>query len=137
MFGFEQDGICDNGAGPVPSGCEQIGSPGTPCDPTSGNPCAFPPVPGQPGANPNAYPNSTQNGYEGPRNYYSNVSTDTTSGVVNFSPALQPGQSTYFSLEEPPSAASLNAIRERVSPLRSIWRGTRYRLAIWSFSSSV
>ena len=30
------------------------------------------------------------------------MSSDTTKGQVNFSPSLQPGQSTYFSLEEPP-----------------------------------
>jgi hypothetical protein len=106
-FSFESDGICDNGAGPVPAGCVEIAT-GAQCDPTTGNPCAFPPAPGQPGADGGAYGGSTQNGYEGPTSYYTNVSSDQTSGVVNFSPALQPGQSTYFSLEEPPSANAIN-----------------------------
>src|SRR5436309_2076405 len=30
-----------------------------------------------------------------------------TGGVVNFSPALAPGQSTYFSLESPPTGKSI------------------------------
>jgi hypothetical protein len=108
LFGFDNDGICDNGAGPLPPGCQQIGAPGTACDPTSGNPCAFPSPPGQPGADPGAYPNSTQNGYEGPTSYLTNVSSDSSSGTVHFSPAIPPGGSTYFSLEEPPSATAIN-----------------------------
>jgi hypothetical protein len=107
VFSFDGDGLCDNGSSTVPSGCQLIGATaGTPCD--RSGPCAFPAVPGQPGANPDPYTGSTQNGYEGPQNYFSNVSADTSSGVVNFSPPLQPGQSTYFSLEEPPSAAAIN-----------------------------
>ncbi|HTU77276.1 MAG TPA: Ig-like domain-containing protein [Solirubrobacteraceae bacterium] len=38
-------------------------------------------------------------GYEGPRNWYSNIGVGANSGVVNFSPALAPGESTYFGLE--------------------------------------
>ena len=34
-------------------------------------------------------PGGTQNGYEGPTTWFSNVSSDTSSGTVNFSPALQ------------------------------------------------
>jgi hypothetical protein len=108
VFGFDGDGICDNGSGPVPAGCEQIGAPGTACDPTSFNPCAFPPAPGQPGPDPDPYPGSTQNGYEGPTSYFTNVAADSSSGVVHFSPAIPPGGSTYFSLEEPPSASAIN-----------------------------
>jgi len=101
LFGFDGDGICDVAA-PVPSGCAVLpGSlPGTACG--SGATCAFPPAPGQPAADPDAYSGSTQNGYEGPNSYFTNVSTDTSSGVVNFSPGIPPGGSTYFSLEEPP-----------------------------------
>ena len=92
LFGFDGDGICDVAA-PIPSGCTPIGSPaGTPC--ASGNTCAFPPAPGQPAADPAAYPGSTQNGYEGPTSYFTNVSADTSSGVVHFSPAIPPGGST-------------------------------------------
>ena len=110
LFSFDGDGLCDNGTGPVPAGCQPVqGAPaGTACEQDNGANCAFPPAPGQPGADPDPYTGSTQNGYEGPQNYYTNVSTDLASGVVNFSPALQPGQSTYFSLEEPPSASAIN-----------------------------
>jgi hypothetical protein len=38
-------------------------------------------------------------GYEGPRNWYTGIGAGNTSGVVNFSPALAPGESTYFGLE--------------------------------------
>ncbi len=106
LFSFDGDGICDafdeiGSDLPFPVGCQQI-SPAGLCDPTSGNPCAFPPAPGEPGPDADAYTGSNQNGYEGPTTYFTNVSVDSSSGVVNFSPALQPGQSTYFSLEEPP-----------------------------------
>jgi len=107
LFSFDGDGMCDvfeeiGETAPLPIGCQEIGSPaGTPCDPSVG-PCAYPSAPGEPGADPDAYTGSNQNGYEGPTTYFTNVSTDASSGVVNFSPALQPGQSTYFSLEEPP-----------------------------------
>jgi len=39
-------------------------------------------------------------GYEGPRTIFGAISPDFTSGVVEFSPPLEPGESTYFSLEE-------------------------------------
>ena len=113
-FGFDGDGICDaftevSEDDPLPSGCLEIGT-GKPCDPTadSSTGCVFPAAPGQTGADPDAYPGSTQNGYEGPSTFFTNVSTDQSSGTVNFSPAIQPGQSTYFSLEEPPSANAIN-----------------------------
>jgi len=115
-FSFDGDGLCDNGAGPVPAGCVQIGTAGTPCDPTNGTPCAFPPAPGQPTADPDPYTGSTQNGYEGPQNYYTNVATDFSSGTVVFSPAIPAGGSTYFSLEEPPSAAAINVGSAPVGP---------------------
>ena len=44
-----------------------------------------------------------------PTTWFSNVSSDLSSGTVNFSPALLPGQSTYFSLEEPPAGAAIGA----------------------------
>ncbi len=104
LFGFEGDGICNPGGLPIPSGC--VPPPGSPAGTTciGSNACSFPPPPGQPAGytEPGAPAGNTQNGYEGPTTWYSNVSADTTSGQVNFSPALQPGQSTYFSLEEPP-----------------------------------
>jgi hypothetical protein len=39
-------------------------------------------------------------GYEGPRNSFSNISLNKLTGTVNFKPALQPGGSSYFALEE-------------------------------------
>jgi hypothetical protein len=124
-FSFDGDGLCDafsevSADDPLPAGCLQIGA-STPCDPTTGGPCAYPPAPGEPGADPDAYTGSTQNGYEGPTTYFTNVSTDLSSGTVNFSPALQPGQSTFFSLEEPPSA---NAINVGATPIGGGLSGT-------------
>jgi hypothetical protein len=106
LFGFDGDGICDVAA-PVPSGCVVL--PGSLAGATCGTgaTCAFPPAPGQPGPDPDAYSGSTQNGYEGPTTYYTNVSTDTSSGIVNFSPGIPPGGSTYFSLEEPPVGTAI------------------------------
>jgi lysophospholipase L1-like esterase len=39
-------------------------------------------------------------GYEGPGVFFSGISTDLTSGTVNFAPAIPPGGHAYFSLEE-------------------------------------
>ena len=106
LFGFDGDGICRPGSPPVPSGC---GPPpgGTTC--TGSSVCSFPAPPGQPPGytEPGAQSGSTQNGYEGPTTWYSNVSADLSGGQVNFSPSLQPGQSTFFSQESPPSLAAL------------------------------
>ncbi|MBV9606627.1 MAG: hypothetical protein JO027_16045 [Solirubrobacterales bacterium] len=110
LFGFEADGICDPGSAPLPAGCvAQAGAPGAACG-SQGTNCSFPAPSGEPagytepGAPGSGFP---QNGYEGPTSWFSNVSADTSSGVVHFSPALQPGQSTYFSLEEPPVGSSI------------------------------
>lgn len=46
-------------------------------------------------------------GYEGPGVTFSNVSTDCTSGLVNFNPAILGGGSAYFFLEEAVSPESL------------------------------
>ncbi len=112
LFSFDEDGLCTPGAAPVPSGCApQPGAPsGDTCTSQDGS-CSFPVPPGEPAGytEPGAASGFRQNGYEGPSSWFSNVSTDTNSGVVNFSPALQSGQSTYFSLEEPPTTGSLNA----------------------------
>ena len=47
-----------------------------------------------------AVPDGTT-GYEGPGTSYSDINSDGTGGVVNFAGGLPPGQSGYFSLEEP------------------------------------
>ncbi|TMK58957.1 MAG: RHS repeat-associated core domain-containing protein [Actinobacteria bacterium] len=46
-------------------------------------------------------------GYEGPRTSFSSISPDLASGVVEFSPPLEPGESTYFSLEESLSSTTV------------------------------
>jgi len=116
LFGFEADGLCDPGAAPLPSGCVPVpGSPaGTTCGPQS-LACSFPPPAGEPANYTEAgassalpWPNGDrQNGYEGPTSWFSGISSDTSGGTVNFSPAIAPGGSTYFSLEAPPSAAAI------------------------------
>ncbi len=111
LFGFDGDGICNPGGPPVPSGCApQAGTPaGTDCTQGTGGTCAFPVPSGEPAGyiEPGGSSGVPQNGYEGPTSWFSNVSTDTSSGVVHFSPAIQPGQSTYFSLEEPPVGTTI------------------------------
>ncbi|MFZ0970772.1 MAG: PKD domain-containing protein, partial [Solirubrobacteraceae bacterium] len=111
LFSFDGDGLCDPGAPPVPSGCvPEPGAPaGTVCTQGTGGACAFPAPAGQPAGyvEPGASSPLTQNGYEGPTSWFSNVSQDTSSGVVHFSPAIPPGGSTYFSLEEPPVGSSI------------------------------
>jgi len=116
LFGFEADGICDPGTAPFLPGCVPVpGSPpGTTCGPQS-LACSFPPPPSEPanyteaGASTSLpWPNGDrQNGYEGPTSWFSGIATDTSGGTVNFSPAIPPGGSTYFSLEAPPSAAAI------------------------------
>ena len=115
LFGFEGDGICDPGGPPIPSGCvPQPGAPaGTVCQ-SSGEPTARsrrpPGEPAgyvEPGASGSGF---TQNGYEGPTSWFSNVSTDTSSGVVHFSPAIPPGG---IDLLQPRGAAGRHEHRRR------------------------
>jgi hypothetical protein len=116
LFGFESDGICNPGGAPVPSGCVPV--PGSPAGTTCGTQtvaCSFAPPPGEPPNNTEAgasgalpWPNGDrQNGYEGPTSWFSGISPDSSTGIVNFSPAIPPGGSAYFSLEAPPSATAI------------------------------
>jgi hypothetical protein len=100
--------------GPLPAGCVPV--PGSPGGTTCGAQtlaCSFPPPAGEPAKYTEAgaatalpWPNGDrQNGYEGPTSWFSNISADTSSGTVNFSPPIAPGGSTYFSLEAPSAAA--------------------------------
>lgn len=125
LFGFEGDGICDPGAPPLPSGCAP--APGSPPGATCGTQsliCSFPPPAGEPpnyteggGTGASPWPNGDrQNGYEGPTSWFSGISTDTSGGTVNFSPAIPPGGSSYFSLESPPSAAAIQVGTPTTTP---------------------
>lgn len=82
LFGFEGDGICD-------------GTYTLTCDAAHG--FTFP----------TGYSNT---GYEGPNTFFSNISTDTDSGTVNFMTALTNGGATYFSLENTPSALAADSL---------------------------
>lgn len=123
IFGFDGDGMCEPPALPRAPGCvilaknsagEVQTNVGQKCEPEEEGifeTCGFEPPAGEP-ANFNPFGElgltivgfgkngQAVSGYEGPTSYFSGISTTPTSGVVNFSPALGPAQSTYFSLEE-------------------------------------
>jgi hypothetical protein len=131
LYGFESDGICNPGSEILPSGCVILSkdssgaatggknpangaNPGgeSKCGAQNGD-CGFLPPAGEPAGNkPFAgtslaiagfAENGTEvSGYEGPTSWFSNISPESSSGIINFSPALAPGASTYFSLESPP-----------------------------------
>jgi len=123
LFGFEFDGICSPGAGPIPTGCvvqaknsanEVMANAGESCPPAT-EACGFVPPAGEPPNNKfesNILINGIAangdmvTGYEGPTSWFTGIASlgsfPTGKGVVNFSPALAPGASTYFSLESPP-----------------------------------
>jgi RHS repeat-associated protein len=48
-------------------------------------------------------------GYEGPGTSFTGITPDFNGGIVVLSPALQPGQSAYFSLEEPLTGSQVTA----------------------------
>lgn len=123
LFGFETDGLCHPGAEPIAPGCVVLTKdsggtptehPGASCPPETSS-CGFPPPAGEPagvtftgvsisgfGANGDAV-----TGYEGPTSWFTNLAPTSNSGTVNFSPALAPGASTYFSLESPPTGKTI------------------------------
>jgi hypothetical protein len=123
IFGFDEDGICNPGGLPVPPGCVVLaknakGEPthgevtpggGTKCEVQDGA-CGFEPPPDEPlgttfatGIAGFASNGIAVTGYEGPTSWFSNLSSEFNSGIVNFDPAIAPGGSTYFGLEEAPS----------------------------------
>lgn len=143
IFGFDGDGECNPGGGPVPPGCvvlpesaflnekgerEKNADAGKECgyegevrngktltETTEDDNCGFMPPPGEPAGN--VFPESVEpvgfangdaiGGYEGPRTWFSSIGPGNTTGVVNFGPALAPGESTYFSLENALTGTSL------------------------------
>jgi hypothetical protein len=128
LFGFENDGICSPGENPIPAGCvilTKTSSNGTPVHPVGEKcpepflttECGFPEAEG--GGEPKGvtFPEGVSingfgkngnpvTGYEGPTSWYTSIGAfgpfPFGSGVVNFSPAIPPGGSSYFSLESPP-----------------------------------
>ena len=100
LFGFEGDGICTyaTGGSDTNGGSGGGGSPLTgPGGYTGDQYC----TPSQlQGAAAPSGPDPNGSDYQGPDNTYSNISTDTDSGDVNFTNGVAPGQSTYFSLED-------------------------------------
>jgi len=60
---------------------------------------------------PTACNSADPNGYAGPANTYSNISGDTMSGEVDFSPAIAPGGTQWFGLEDTPSSSTLSLPR--------------------------
>ena len=119
FFGFDNDGICHSTGLPWAPGCRVLAkttarqptaSPGAPCPPEK-DVCGFPPPSGEPAGltfSPNIAINGyaangdAVTGYEGPTSWFSNISSDTHEGIVNFSPAIAPRSSAYFALESPP-----------------------------------
>jgi hypothetical protein len=128
IFGFDGDGMCDppappraphcivlakNSEGNVPTkikpGKECEHEPAEPEAQEGEEPCGFEPA-GEP-AGLTSFGNGAAlvgftadgdavSGYEGPRVWFSGINLEGTSGTVNFSPALAPGEHTYFALEE-------------------------------------
>jgi len=122
LFGFDGDGICDDAA-PFPAGCVVVEKSlsgeaninhGEACPPATSD-CGFPTPAGEPAGV--TFPENIEavgegkngdpvTGYEGPTSWFTGIkafgSSATGSGVVNFSPAIPPGGSSYFALEEPP-----------------------------------
>ena len=104
LFGFEGDGICtyaNGGAstatGPGTGGTSVGGAGEPPGGYTGDTYCNASQLAG--GSGPSG-PDPNGSDYQGPRNTFDNISSDTTTGDVVFNGGLQPGQSTYFSLEE-------------------------------------
>jgi hypothetical protein len=101
LFGFDGDGICTYATGGSNTNGSGSGSPvGGPGEPPAGytgdSYCNASQLAGSAAAG-----GADLNGsdYQGPDNTYSQISPDTTSGVVNFTNGVNPGSSTYFSLE--------------------------------------
>jgi hypothetical protein len=84
IFGFDGDGLCDPSTWPAPTTMNT--PPG--CPSTAG----FGPT-----------------GYEGPGMSFLNMSSNLQTGTVSFTPALAPGGSAYFALEEALQAGQLRS----------------------------
>jgi hypothetical protein len=65
-------------------------------------------------------------GYEGPGVAFSNISSDSTSGTVNFNPGIPPGGSAYFGLEEALTAAQITVPLNTTCPASTATLGVSY-----------
>ncbi len=108
IFGFEGDGICTyslNGAstiaGPGTGGTSLTNAGGY----TGDTYCTAAQKAGGSGA---SGPDPNGSDYQGPTTSFSQISSDTTTGVVNFAGGLAPGQSAYFSLEDTLASNQVN-----------------------------
>jgi hypothetical protein len=80
--------------------------------------------------------------YQGPTSTFANISADTNSGTVVFTPPIPAGGSTYFSLENPPTASLVITTGPGTSPVPA--PGTLVLLGIgltllsaWTFRSQI
>ena len=99
IFGFEGDGICTaatGGSNPEGVTTGYTGDSYCSADQLQGS------DPGQPIA-----VDPMGSDYQGPDNTFSSISADTLSGEVDFNGGLQPGQATYFSLEDSVTAGQI------------------------------
>jgi hypothetical protein len=96
IFGFESDGICTFASGGVSGSTGFTGD--TYCSASQ-----------KQGSDPGQATITDPNGsdYQGPANTYQNISSSTATGDVVFNGGLQPGASTYFSLEATLTAGQL------------------------------
>ena len=133
IYGFDGDGLCDPPAAPRPPRCIVLfhnaknetptkNKPGKECevdatetDIVEEEPCGYE-VSGEPAGL--TFPEAIEaigfasngdavSGYEGPGMWFSSINSEGTGGVVNFSPALAPGEHDYFALEETLAGSSL------------------------------
>ncbi len=106
LFGFEGDGICTYATGGSNTasggnsggGGASVGGSGEPPEGYTGDTyCSAAQKLGGAAA---SGPDPNGSDYQGPNNSFSNISSDSTTGVVNFTGGVQPGSSSYFSLED-------------------------------------
>ncbi len=99
IFGFDEDGVCTFATG----GSNEFEPGGFPFGSSY---CASYQLDGM---DPGDYSDPLGADYQGPNNTFSNISSDTMSGTVNFNTPLAPGSgSTFFSLEDPLSSCDFS-----------------------------
>jgi hypothetical protein len=120
LFGFDGDGICSyaNGGSNTAAGGDTgigdtfVGGAGQPPAGYTGDQYCTPSQ--LDGGGPKG-PDPSGSDYQGPNNTFSNISAHTDSGDVNFLGGLNPGQSTYFSLEDSSNSTKASLAPNQVS----------------------